>query len=145
MVRSLWDLEEELLRRFDELWQELGAVSGFAPSIRTARAAFPAINIGATDEAVYLYAFAPGIDPKGVEITLEENVLTLSGERQLSEPEGVQTVYLKERYQGPFRRVVALPEDIDPDRVSATYRNGLLIIEVGRKGAVRPKKIEVKS
>ncbi len=149
MVNSLWGMEEDLFRRFDELRRELEELfpwSGFAPApaIRAARATFPLLNIGATEDAVYVYAFAPGIDPEKVELTMEGNVLTISGERELGERESEgRTVYLQERYRGPFRRVVTLPEEVDPERVSATYKNGVLLVQILKKGAKQPKKIQV--
>ncbi|HNJ82883.1 MAG TPA: Hsp20/alpha crystallin family protein, partial [Piscinibacter sp.] len=106
----------------------------------------PAVNIGATPEAMEIYAFAPGIDPSKLEVTVDKGLLTLAGERRLTAPEpgAKQSVYARERVDGSFRRVIALPEDADPERVDASYRDGVLRIRVLRREAARPRRIEVR-
>jgi HSP20 family protein len=76
-------------------------------------------------------------------ISLQQNLLTVEGERKIQYPEKVQ-FYRQERFSGQFRRVLTLPEDVDPDQVSAHYRDGVLQISVKRREAVRPRQIEVK-
>lgn len=108
-----------------------------------ARGTYPPINIGATPEQVDVYLFAAGLDPKTLDISLQQNLLTVSGERQAPVREEVN-YYRKERFDGPFRRLVTLPEDVDPDRVEANYRDGVLEIHIKRREATRPRQIEVK-
>jgi HSP20 family protein len=120
---------------------------GLPSSIRAvAQGAFPAINIGGTPTAVEVYAFAPGLDPKKIDVTVDRGVLTLSGERTTFLPErGAQrSVYAAERYTGEFRRAIALPEDVDAKRVNATYRDGILRISIARQEESQPKRIEIK-
>ena len=109
--------------------------------------AFPALNVGTWAEAVEIYAFAPGIDPKSIEISVEKGLLTLSGERKVTpRAEGDKVnVYARERYSGPFRRVVSLPDDSDPERVEASYRNGVLKIVVPKRESAKPRQIAVSS
>lgn len=133
-----------LFSELDRLQRELfEAVEG--PSIRGARAGFPALNIGTTPNSVELFAFVPGLDPSSVEVNLEKGVLTISGERAdgLVSPEQKATVHVNERFAGRFRRVLSLPDDIDPDQVSAQYRDGVLHISAGRRAAVQPRRIVV--
>ena len=68
-----------------------------------------------------IYAFAPGIDPDAIEVQLEKAVPTIAGERKLDLPgKGEKsTVHIDERYAGRFRRVVSLPDDVDPNQVRA--------------------------
>jgi len=68
--------------------------------------------------------------------------LTVSGQRSIPVDEKA-TYYRKERYEGEFRRVITLPEDVDPDRVEAKYRDGVLQISVQRKETARPRQIQV--
>src|SRR5205814_580030 len=84
--------------------------------------------------SVEIFAFAPGIDASKVDITLDRGVLTLSGERPNDVPESNDQVgvYSRERLRGSFRRAVNLPDDIDLERVNATYRDGLLRISLAR-------------
>ncbi len=105
-------------------------------------AAFPPVNVGTTPEEVDVYLFAPGVDPNALDISLQNNVLTVAGERRVIREEGA-SYYRKERFDGEFRRVLTLPEDVDPDRVDATYTDGVLHIRIERKESSRPKQIKV--
>jgi len=69
--------------------------------------------------------------------------LTVSGERQAPVKEEAN-YYRKERFDGPFRRLITLPDDVDPEQVDARYRDGVLEIHVKRREAKRPRQIEVK-
>jgi len=111
------------------------------------RGTFPAINIGETDENVIVYIFAPGIDPDKVDLTLEKGILTLAGERDTSKDIGEnpdpQGYHRRERFSGKFRRIISLPESVDPDKVSAKYSNGILTVTIGKREEEKAKKIEV--
>jgi HSP20 family protein len=93
-----------------------------------------------------IYAFVPGIDPKALDISIQNNLLTLTGERQAETPQASDTVniYLRERFYGRFRRVLSLTEDVDPQRVEARYRDGVLRITAPKQEAAKPRQIEVK-
>ncbi len=107
-----------------------------------ARGTYPPINVGSTPEQVDVYLFAAGLDPKTLDISLQQNLLTVAGERRA--PVGKDAnFYRKERFDGGFRRVINLPEDVDPDRVTARYTDGVLQIHVQRREAARPRQIEV--
>lgn len=114
-------------------------------SIRAvARGSFPAINMGVTDASVEIYAFAPGLDPAKIEVSVDKGLLTLTGERAADNPgpEKVAT-YARERFTGQFKRVVSLPEDVDTGKVDASYRNGILKILVPKREARKPRRIEI--
>lgn len=134
---------------FDRLRRELDDVFGLAglpTSIRSAApGAFPALNIGNTPSSVEIYAFAPGIDPNQIEVTIDRGVMSISGERQsvLPSDDPKANVYGNERFAGRFRRAISLPEDIDPSKVEATYRDGVLRISVARRESAMPKRITV--
>ncbi len=134
---------------FDRLRRELDELSGWSglpTSIRSAApGSFPAINIGNTAGSVEIYAFAPGIDPKQIELTIDRGVLSISGERASGLPlEGNKVnVYGNERFSGPFRRAISLPEDIDTTKVNANYRDGVLHVSINRRESALPKRITV--
>jgi HSP20 family protein len=94
---------------------------------------------------VEIYAFAPGVDASKVEITLDRGVLTLSGERpnDLPDTNDKVSVYSRERLGGSFRRAVNIPDDVDPEHVNATYRDGVLRISLARHEPAQPKRITV--
>ena len=136
------DLFAELDRLQRDLQQSFGAVS---PSIRGFAPGFPALNVGSTPKSVEVYAFAPGIDPARLEINLERGVLTIEGERAGVPPasDGKATAHVNERFEGRFRRVLSLPDDIDPGAVNASYRDGVLRVSVQRRESAQPRRIEV--
>lgn len=134
---------------FDRLRRELDDLFGMAglpTSIRPAApGAYPALNIGNTPTSVEVYAFAPGIDPSQIDVTIDRGVMTISGERPSALPkeDGKVNVYANERFTGGFRRAVSLPEDIDPAKVEATYRDGVLRVSIARRESALPKRITV--
>ncbi len=131
---------DRIQREFDRTF---GAV-GLPTSIRAASgAAFPAVNIGSTPTSLEVYAFAPGLDPAKLEVTVDNNLLTLAGERKLPPQAEKTTVYAQERFDGQFRRVISLPEDADPAKVEAQYRDGVLHVTIGRRESVQPRRIAV--
>lgn len=131
---------DRIQREFDRTF---GAF-GLPASIRAASgAAFPAVNIGSTPTSLEVYAFAPGLDPAKLEVTVDNNLLTLAGERKLPQPAEKSTVYAQERFDGQFRRVISLPEDADPAKVDAQYRDGVLHVTIGRRESVQPRRIAV--
>ncbi|WP_175958119.1 Hsp20/alpha crystallin family protein [Burkholderia sp. BCC0405] len=107
--------------------------------------AFPALNVGATDGAIEIVAFAPGMAAADFDVSIDKDLLTISGERKpASRGEGDDLrTYAQERFHGAFRRVVELPRDADPEQVSARYENGCLLIRVGRREAAKPRAITV--
>lgn len=134
---------------FDRLRRELDdlfGLTGLPTSIRSAApGAFPALNIGHTPSSVEVYAFAPGIDPAQIDVTIDRGVMTISGERPSALPgdDAKVNVYAKERFAGRFRRAVSLPDDVDPSKVEATYRDGVLRVSVARRESALPKRITV--
>lgn len=106
---------------------------------------FPAVNVWQGDEVVAVTAELPGIDPADIDISIKDNVLTLSGERRAPEvPEGARW-HRNERGYGKFSRTVRLPFAASDDKVEARMVNGVLRIVVGRPEADKPKKIEIKA
>jgi HSP20 family protein len=151
MYPSLTSFSGDLFAEFDTLQRQLEqlmGLRGWPSSIRaTGRGAFPALNVGTTQDAVEIYAFAPGIDLKKLEVSVDKGLLTISGERadDLPQESDKVTVYARERFAGGFKRVVSLPADVDSSRVDAAYRNGVLRIAIPKHEAAKPRRVEVKS
>ena len=137
---------DQMQDRLDEL---LGLRSSGPSSIRAVgrAGAFPALNVGTGPDAVEIYALAPGVDPKSIDVSVEKGVLAISGEREPIAVKGAEerNLYAHERFSGRFRRVVALPDDADPGRVEASYRHGVLRIVVPKRESSKPRQIQVKS
>ncbi len=111
----------------------------------TAGAFAPALDVEETEDGFTLVIELPGVAAEDVDITLEENVLTISGERSFyadKEPEGFRRV---ERSFGRFHRAVRLPDRVAADKVEANYTDGLLTITVPKAEEAKPRRIEVRS
>ena len=147
MFGSLSNIDGGLFDEFRRMEREMDQLFGAGPwstGIRSvARGTYPPINIGSTPERVDLYLFAAGVDPDSLDISIQQNLLTIAGKRSLVREEGAD-YYRTERFDGPFRRVVTLPDDVDPERVEARYSEGVLHITVHRREAAKPRQIEVK-
>lgn len=141
-------------RPASELFSELNRLQGvldqvFRPSGRShiralGGASFPTLNVGATDGAIEVMALAPGLDPASVQVTVDRGLLVIAGERQGDVPDDEGTsVYAQERFAGPFRRVVSLPDDADPQRVEASYRDGVLRVSIAKRESSKPRRIEI--
>jgi HSP20 family protein len=140
---SLFGSFERLRRELDEVF----GVSGLPGSgIRSvAPGTLPAVNVGRTPTSVEVYAFAPGLDASKIEVTLDRGVLSIAGERASGIPgnDARVQVYTRERGAGRFARTVTLPDDVDPERISANYRDGVLQVSIARREATQPKRIAV--
>lgn len=130
-------------RRFESEMDDLFGRTPWSTGIRAVRrGTFPPINIGSTPERVDVYLFAAGLDAKSLDISIQQNLLNVSGSHKAPVNEEAD-YYRRERFDGDFRRVIALPDDVDPNRVDAKYRDGLLQITVQRQESVRPRQITV--
>lgn len=147
MFGSISNWEGDLFDQFNRLHRELEDVLGYPggpASIRAVgRSSYPAINVGATPEGMEIYAFAAGLSQDKFELSIQQNLLTIGGECAPLQPEGGRS-YRKERFSGKFSRSVSLPDDIDPDSATASYRNGVLHISLKRKVEAKPRKIQIK-
>jgi HSP20 family protein len=144
IYRSLFP--RDFLSELERLQNEVRQNFDISPSIRGfSRGGFPALNIGSTVKSVEIYAFAPGVDPASIDVQLEKGVLTLAGERKSELPpaEAKATAHIDERFAGRFRRVVTLPDDIDPNAVAAKYRDGVLHISIQRRETAQPRRINI--
>jgi|RhiMetdeSRZDD1v2_1073273.scaffolds.fasta_scaffold861703_2 HSP20 family protein len=150
MYASLTRFPGDMFADFEALQRQVEQLlgnRGWPSSIRAAeRGAFPAINMGVTNDAIEIYAFAPGIDMGKLEVSVDRGVLTIAGERARDLPQESDkvSVYADERFSGSFRRAVSLPEDADSSRIEATYRDGILRMRVPKRESAKPRRIEVK-
>jgi HSP20 family protein len=150
MFEGLWGYEHPLSGQIRRLEEELDAVFGSGTSLTGTRnirslpaGSFPAVNVASTPEAILVYLFAPGLDAKAFDISMQQNLLSISGAREIPVDEAA-TYYRRERFSGEFRRTINLPDDADPERVEAKYVNGILTIRIGRRESAKPRQIEVR-
>ena len=131
---GLFGLHREIDRLFNEFVQ--GGGGGQANIV-------PNIEISETDKAIEVSAEMPGLERKDVEISIEDDALTIRGEKRVEENKD-KNVQHSERAYGVFLRVLQLPPGIDPSSVQATMSNGVLKITIPKPAKAEPKKIEVK-
>ena len=144
MVASLLRTPASLFADLDRMQREFERSFGVPTSIRAAGgASFPAVNVAGDADAVDVFAFVPGVDAATLEVTVDNNLLTVAGERRLAAPAAGQTVYAEERFGGKFRRVVSLPEDVDSAAVDARYADGVLRVRIKRRAAQQPRRITI--
>jgi len=104
--------------------------------------AYPQVNMGITDKSVEIYLFTPGLEASELDVNIEKNLLSVSGERKADDLDK-EAYNRPERFVGKFKRTIALSEDVDPEKTEAVYRNGVLHITVAKKEKAQPQKIKV--
>lgn len=124
---------------FDAMFRE----SGLPSEDISNRAWMPPVNIRETDGAYFVEADLPGLTKKDVDITLENNLLKLSGERRFEKDTSEENYHRVERAYGTFLRTFALPSQVDPEGVKASFKDGVLTIEVPKAEEARPRKIAI--
>jgi HSP20 family protein len=104
---------------------------------------FPTVDIFDNDESIIITAELPGIDKKDIEIDVKDGVLRLKGERSFDNEVKREKYYCRERTFGKFERVFSVPAEVDPEKISADYKNGILKIDIPKPEEQKPKQIAV--
>ncbi len=142
--RGFYDMQSEMNRMFDEVFGNLARTGG-----RQQRGALPAqwapaLDVLQEDGDIVVRAELPGVRLEDVDITLQNGVLTISGERKAEEEREGSGYYVRERRYGSFRRSMALPEGVDESKIHARFTDGVLEVRVQGAAAVRePKRIQI--
>jgi HSP20 family protein len=131
MFATVSRFENVLFGEFRRLQREAEAVGSFA-----------AVSVNTTPQKIEIFLSAPGIDPRALDVSIEKNVLRVSGKREV-QLDAKATRSRQERYSGEFQRVLTLPQDVDSERVEASYVDGIVRISVQRREAPKPRQIEI--
>ncbi len=129
--RDLTQMQSQLTRLMDQVWG--GREETW----------MPAVDVFDRADAVVLKAELPGMDPDQVHIEVEDNVLTLRGERKFEEKVEDERFYRIERRYGSFQRSLALPQGAKTDEIQAAYQDGVLTVTVPKAEEVKPKRIPI--
>jgi HSP20 family protein len=132
-------LQERMNRVFED-----AAVRGWKndePSATTSWS--PAVDIYETDNEIMVQAELPGIDRKDIALQLENNVLTLKGDRRFEKETNQENYHRIERSYGGFSRAFTIPTIVDEDKIRADYRDGILKIALPKKEQVKAKQIKI--
>jgi HSP20 family protein len=105
---------------------------------------FPSLDVSETKNEIVVKAEIPGIDPKDIDISLADGVLTIRGEKKQEKEEKDENYHLIERSYGSFTRSVRVPGEVKSDRISATYKNGLLKVSLPKSEEAKKKEIKIK-
>lgn len=151
MFGDIWRINVPQFRELDWVRQMVDdLLQDFeASDIRSVpRGTFPLVNVGTTADAVRVYVFAPGVDPKDLDVSIQNNVLIMRGKREFpaKSAEGGgewPAFYRRERFGGEFSRAVALPERLNGEAAEARARNGMLEIKLPKREEVQPRRIEI--
>ncbi len=105
----------------------------------------PALDVEEHDEGFTLHVELPGVAADNVDVSIEENVLTVSGKRDFYADKSTDTFRRVERRFGTFHRAVRLPDRVDPEGITASFKDGLLTISVPKAESAKPRRIQVSS
>jgi HSP20 family protein len=136
---------DRLRRRMNRLWAGWPATTFPLERRWRASPSYPAMNVWANDEGGMVTAEMPGVDPQEIDISVEDDTLTLRGTRQAGDPEEDVTYHRRERGSGTFARSVQLPFRVEADEVEASFDQGVLTIELPRAESDKPHKIAIQS
>ncbi len=149
-VMTSWDLFEDLRATQDELVRMVSRARGWQPSQRyeaDTSAAFwaPTVDISERKDAYLVTADLPGVAAGNVEITFEDGLLTIQGERRFAHGAAGEKVHRSERCYGAFRRSITLPSHVQADKIEASAQDGVLHIVVPKATEVQAKRIQVRA
>jgi HSP20 family protein len=103
----------------------------------------PSIDVSESENDFVVKAEIPGVDPKDVEISVDNNNLIISGEKKQEQEEKERNYYRLERSYGSFRRSFALPADVDVDKIKASSRDGVISVVIPKSGEKKSKKVSI--
>lgn len=139
--RDLVGLQERMNRMFDESFRGSSRSSGEDWALGGAWA--PAVDIYEQDGNIVVKAELPGVDPKDVDVRVENNTLTLSGQRKLDNEVKQESYHRVERAYGTFTRSFTLPSALDQEKIKAEYKDGVLKVTLPKHGQAKPKQINI--
>jgi HSP20 family protein len=145
MSVSRWDPFQDLQSFRDEMNRTLNRwfsrEEGDEPAPRRW---VPALDVTESKDAYHIDVEVPGLRPEDINVTVDQGMLTVQGERRSEEEKGDRSYHRVERRYGAFRRSISLPRDVDASRVQANYDNGVLRLEIPKSEGSQAKRIEVK-
>ncbi len=138
--RELNVITDRMNRLFQDTW---GAGTTRSEEGLTTMNFVPAVDVYEDEHNVTLKMEVPGIDQKDIDVQLENNTLTVRGERKFEKDEKEENFHRIERRYGAFYRAFTLPNTVDTDNVHADYENGVLKIKLAKRAEAKPKQIKV--
>jgi HSP20 family protein len=141
--RDLVSLQERMNRLFDESFRSRGTGAGQEDDWALGGSWAPAVDIYEQDGNIVLKAELPGVDPKDTELRVENNVLTLRGQRKFDHEVKKENYHRVERAYGAFTRSFTLPTVVDTEKIKAEYKDGVLRVVLPKREEAKPKQISI--
>jgi HSP20 family protein len=141
-ARESANLQRRMERLFDEMVGQGLWRTGDEQSLRGAWV--PAINILEKDDSMQITADLPGLNPEDVEVTVEQGVLNIRGERKFEDAAEGETFHRVERLYGVFERNFTLPNSIDTDKIEAKFNNGVMVLTLPKREESKPRSVKIK-
>ena len=127
---------------FGPLWDEFFKSDlGLAPASTSQLR--PALDVSESEDAITVSIELPGLDKDAVQVSIEDGVLTVTGEKKSSEDRKEDSFHIVERRYGSFSRSLTLPTTVNPDQADARFENGVLTIRLPKHEQVKPKRLEI--
>jgi HSP20 family protein len=104
---------------------------------------YPALNVSEDNECLFVRAELPGFDPKDIEISTQDDNLVLKGERKIEQESDNAVYHRRERESGTFQRILSLPAAVNHDKVTASFRNGILTVTLPKAPEAQPRRVKV--
>lgn len=140
---ALATLRDEVESVFDRFWRDPWGTS--MPALFGRTAVFPHLDLSESDKEITIRAELPGVKPDDIRAEVTGHVLRLSGEKSERREQAEGDCRWSECHYGAFSRDIELPAAVDPNKVDATYKDGILTITLAKRPEARPKRIEVKA
>jgi HSP20 family protein len=144
MAVTRWDPFRDLgilQDRMNRLFEDAGRFRGEEPSATTSWS--PAVDIYETANEIMVKAELPGVDRNDITLNLENNVLTLRGERKFEKETRQENYHRIERSYGGFSRAFSIPAIVEEEKIRAEYKDGILTIALPKKEQIKPKQIKI--
>ncbi len=156
LAGEVWRPFEALRKEVDRVFEDFGdgfwrrpfrSLAALERALPSKLATTPAVDVSETDKAYEITAELPGMDEKNIEVNVANGGLTIKGEKKDEKEEKKKDFYVSERRYGSFERYFTLPDSVDPDKIAATFKNGVLKVTLPKTAeAQKPaKKIDVKA
>jgi HSP20 family protein len=137
-AREIASLQQGINRLFEDVFSQSGDYDS-----ETMGAWRPPVDIIDTDAGIIIFVEIPGVDKEAVDIEVKENVLSISGERSVDDTVGNGSYMRSERVFGRFARSFALPAMIPTDKITASFKNGVLKITIPKPEAEQPRQVSI--
>lgn len=139
--RDTW---QEIADRFDRYSRSLSHPQAGSQEVIATGDWSPRVDIAETDEAFVIKAEIPEVNKEDVKVTVDNGVLTIQGERKQEKEEKGKKFHRVERYYGSFTRSFTLPDNVDETKIKASFKDGMLNLQIHKSEKVKPKVIQVK-